>query len=61
MSLSTIKDMYWETYADQSVEEGYTLVGVGDNVEEIVDLEAQVIELQRKYGKRAEIRVYKEE
>ena len=54
-------NMYWETYADQCEADGFTLIGVGNDVEEIVNIEKQVAEFQRKYGVRAEIKVYREE
>ena len=54
------ENMYWETYADQSDSDGFTLIGVGNDVEELRDIEAQVKEFQRKYGARCEIKLYKE-
>ena len=53
-------NMYWETYADQSEADGFTLIGVGKDIEELTDIDKQVAEVHRRYGARAEIKVYKE-
>lgn len=57
--MNNVSEMYWETYSDQGEDDGFTLIGVGDNVVEIVDLEAQVRELHRRYGINCEIKLYK--
>ena len=51
--------MYWETYADQSEADGFTLIGVNDNIEIITNIANQVKEFKRKYGKFCTIKVYK--
>lgn len=57
--MMNVSERYWETYSDQGEDDGFTLIGVGENIEDIVDLEAQVKELQRRYGSKCEIKLYK--
>lgn len=58
--MSYIEDMYWESFDDQTAED-FTHVGIaGQEPELIVDLEAQVAELRRLHGAKADILVYRE-
>lgn len=52
--------LYWETYADQSNEDGFKYIGVGNDITEITDIDEQVAEFQRRYGAKSEIKLYKE-
>ena len=58
---NSIDNMYWETYDDQDTND-FDFIGVegSDEMEELTNIEEQVAELQRVYGKRVEIRVYRE-
>lgn len=50
---------YWEEYAQQDLST-FTHVGVNDNIKPITNIEEQVAEFQRIYGKACEIRVYRD-
>jgi hypothetical protein len=54
-----VSAMYWETYADQSEDEGFTLIGVGEDIIEIENIEEHVKEFRRRYGRRCEIKLYR--
>lgn len=51
--------MYWETYADQTDDDGYTYIGVANNIEDLIDVNRQVSEFRRKYGRNCDIRLYR--
>ena len=55
-----VDNLYWETYADQTSEDGFRYIGVATDISEITDIDAQVLELIRKYGSGCVIKVYKE-
>ncbi len=53
-------DMYWEIYDDQQTED-FDYIGIaGGDIQPLTDIEVQVAELYRLYGRRVEIRVYRE-
>ena len=55
-----VDNLYWETYADQTNEDGFKYIGVNADISEITEIDSQVTELKRKYGSGCVIKVYKE-
>ena len=55
-----VRDLYWETYDDQLTED-FDYIGVdgSTDMEPLTDIENQVAELHRIFGRKAEIRVYR--
>ncbi len=60
MTAADVAGMYWETYDDQCTDD-FDFIGVdgADTVEPLTDIESQAADLLRRYGRRAEIRVYR--
>ena len=51
---------YWEEYAGQDVSQ-FTHIGVDTNIQVISDVDKQVKEFQRVYGRDCNILLYREE